>query len=186
MPEKNLRLLPRVAAALRAHGVSNFRFQITGSGSERPWLEQHLPKAVFTGVLTGRLLATAYANLDIFLFPSCTDTFGNVVQEALASGVPAVVRDAGGPRYIVREGISGLIAPDDDTFCEYAVILAHDAQRRRSMSGEARQQVENQTWDRVFGEVYDGYAWVRRSLGHVTERTSLECIHAARAKSPTT
>lgn len=158
MPEKNLRVLARVAAALGRSGITNFRFQISGAGSERPWLERNLPQAVFTGVLHGEFLAQAYANMDVFLFPSRTDTFGNVVQEALASGVPAVVMDTGGPRYIVREGASGFIASDDDTFCHLVVALARDAALRRRMAVQARRQVEGQTWDRVFTEVYDGYA----------------------------
>jgi len=164
MPEKNLRILPQVAAALRRHGIRNFRFQITGAGSERRWLEENLPNAMFTGVLTGECLATAYANSDVFLFPSRTDTFGNVVQEALASGVPAVVMDAGGPRYIVRDGASGLVARDDEAFCEYTALLALDAELRRSIGIEARRQVKGQSWDRVFAEVYDGYARVLQSI----------------------
>jgi len=158
MPEKNLRLLPRVEAALRAAGVPEVRFQITGSGSEREWLERNLPRATLTGVLKGEPLAQAYANMDIFAFPSCTDTFGNVVQEALASGVPAVVTDAGGPRFIVREGRSGFIAANDDEFCARIVLLAQNEQLRRDMGAAARRQVEAQSWDRVFEEVYDGYA----------------------------
>jgi glycosyltransferase involved in cell wall biosynthesis len=163
MPEKNLRMLREAAAVLRRHGIWNFRFQITGAGSERAWLEQNVPNAEFTGVLTGQSLAAAYANLDVFLFPSRTDTFGNVVQEALASGVPAIVMDAGGPRYIVRDGASGLVARDDEAFCEYAALLALDAELRRTMGAEARRQVEGQSWDRVFSEVYDGYASVLQS-----------------------
>jgi glycosyltransferase involved in cell wall biosynthesis len=158
MPEKNLHVLARVAAALGRSGITNFRFQISGAGSERPWLESNLPEALFTGVLRGEPLAQAYANLDIFLFPSRTDTFGNVVQEAMASGVPAVVMDAGGPRFIVREGASGFIASDDAAFCDRAVALARDAALRRGMAVQARRQVEGQSWDRVFTEVYDGYA----------------------------
>jgi glycosyltransferase involved in cell wall biosynthesis len=164
MPEKNLRILPQVAAVLHRHGIWNFRFQITGAGSERAWLEENVPNAVFTGVLTGQSLAAAYADLDIFLFPSRTDTFGNVVQEAFASGAPAIVMDAGGPRYIVRDGASGLVARDDDAFCEYAALLALDSELRRTMGMEARRQVEGQSWDRVFSEVYDGYARVLQSV----------------------
>jgi glycosyltransferase involved in cell wall biosynthesis len=158
MPEKNLRLLPRVAAALQAAGVNNFRFQITGSGSERKWLERSLPRAVLTGVLKGEALARAYADMDVFLFPSRTDTFGNVVQEALASGVPAVVMNAGGPRFIVRDGVSGFVASGDDDFCGATVALALGSALRRRMAVEARRQVEGQSWDRVFSEVYEGYA----------------------------
>jgi glycosyltransferase involved in cell wall biosynthesis len=158
MPEKNLRVLPQVAEGLEKSGVVNFRFQITGAGNERRWLQRNVPHARFTGALSGESLAQAYANLDIFLFPSRTDTFGNVVQEALASGVPAVVMDSGGPRFIVRDGISGFLARDEEAFCHHANVLARDGGLRRAMAVRARRQVEGQTWDRTFTEVYDGYA----------------------------
>jgi glycosyltransferase involved in cell wall biosynthesis len=64
----------------------------------------------------------------------------------------------GGPRFIVRDGASGFIASDDATFCQRAVTLARDARLRLRMGAEARRQVEGQSWDRVFTEVYDGYA----------------------------
>jgi len=158
MPEKNLRLLARVEAALRAAGFADARFQITGAGSERQWLERNLSRATFTGVLAGVGLARAYADMDIFAFPSRTDTFGNVVQEALASGVPAVVTDAGGPRFIVRDGETGFVASSDDEFCDCVVALARDQLLRRRMSFAALRQVEKQSWDWVFDEVYAGYA----------------------------
>ena len=158
MPEKNLRLLPAVAKALSEAGIERFRFQITGSGSERGWLERNLPNATFTGVLGGDALARAYADADVFLFPSRTDTFGNVVQEALACGVPAVVMNAGGPRFIVRHGVSGMAAASDADFCRCAVKLASDERLRREMGRAGRSQVEFQSWDRVFEEVYEGYA----------------------------
>jgi phosphatidylinositol alpha 1,6-mannosyltransferase len=158
MPEKNLRLLPRVADALRAKGVENFRFQITGAGTERDWLERNLARAEFTGVLSGEPLARAYANMDIFAFPSHTDTFGNVVQEALACGVPAVVTENGGPRFIVRHGVTGFVTASDGEFCGRIVQMAREESRRREMGRAARRQVEDQSWDRVFQEVYDAYA----------------------------
>jgi glycosyltransferase involved in cell wall biosynthesis len=158
MPEKNLRLLVNVAAALRDAGFERFRFQLTGSGSERAWLERNLPNADFTGVLTGEGLAAAFANADVFLFPSRTDTFGNVVQEALASAVPAVVMNEGGPRFIVRHGVSGLVANSDGEFCEGVVAMASNERLRREMGRAGRAQVEFQSWDRVFEEVYEGYA----------------------------
>jgi phosphatidylinositol alpha 1,6-mannosyltransferase len=160
MPEKNLRLLARVADALRTAGITDFRFQISGAGSEREWLERNVPNIEFTGVLTGDDLSTAYANLDVFVFPSRTDTFGNVVQEALASGVPAVVSDAGGPRFIVSHGINGLVAATDEEFCAWVVALARDEILRRKMGGAARRSMLQKSWDRVFEEVYDGYASV--------------------------
>lgn len=160
MPEKNVRLLPRVADALTAAGFSGFRFQITGAGSEREWLESNLPQAEFTGVLVGEPLARAYANMDVFVFPSQTDTFGNVVQEALASGVPAVVTDAGGPHFIVSHGATGLVAGSDEEFCAWVVALARDEALRRKMGSVARRSMILKSWDRVFEEVYEGYASV--------------------------
>jgi glycosyltransferase involved in cell wall biosynthesis len=158
MPEKNVALLTRVETGLREAGLAKVRFQITGTGSERPWLERNLDNAVFTGVLSGVELARAYANLDIFAFPSKTDTFGNVVQEALASGVPAVVTDAGGPRFIVRHGETGFVAADDEEFCARVVELARRQDLRREMAAAARRQMESLSWDGVFAEVYRGYA----------------------------
>ncbi len=70
----------------------HYRFVIVGEGSERAWLAEHMQQAELPGVLRGNALSRAYANLDLFVFPSHTDAFGNVVQEALASGVPAVAR----------------------------------------------------------------------------------------------
>ena len=158
MPEKNVRLLEGVAGSLCRAGFPDARIQITGSGSEHQWLARNLPNAVFTGVLHGEDLAQAYADMDIFAFPSRTDTFGNVVQEALASGVPAVVTDSGGPRFIVRDGETGLVASSDREFCECVAALAGSEPLRRRMGAAARRQVEKQSWDRVFEEVYEGYA----------------------------
>lgn len=95
--EKNVFLLTRIRTELIARGITNFRFLIVGHGKEEGPLRQQLPNAEFTGVLRGNDLARAYANMDLFVFPSHTDTFGNVVLEALASGVPAVVTPDGAP-----------------------------------------------------------------------------------------
>jgi len=157
MPEKNLRLLPRVEQALSAAGLGQARFVLTGEGSEREWLSRNLRGAEFTGVLKGEPLARAYADMDIFAFPSRTDTFGNVVQEAMASGVVPVVTNAGGPRFIVRDGVTGIVAADDEQFCASVVRLATDLRERRQMAEAARQQVEASSWDRVFEEVYLAY-----------------------------
>ena len=83
--EKNVGLLPSLEAALIAAGHHDVRFLIVGEGRERRGLEHQMTTAEFTGVLHGEALAEAYANMDSLVFPSETDTFGNVVQEALAS-----------------------------------------------------------------------------------------------------
>jgi phosphatidylinositol alpha 1,6-mannosyltransferase len=98
--EKNVALLVAIEQELRRQGTGNFHFLVVGHGGEEAWLRQRLERAEFTGVLRGADLSRAYANMDAFVFPSHTDTFGNVVLEALASGVPAIVTPDGGPARI--------------------------------------------------------------------------------------
>src|SRR6202044_3703622 len=112
-----------VQQQLTRQGVRNFRFLIVGQGAEERWLREHLPGVELPGVLRGPSLSRAYANMDLFVFPSHTDTFGNVVLEALASGVPAVVTPDGGPRYIVQDGGTGSIATDDGFSAAVAKLI---------------------------------------------------------------
>ena len=154
--EKNVFLLARIRTELIERGISNFRFLIIGHGKEEGWLRQHLPNAEFTGVLRGAELARAYANMDLFVFPSHTDTFGNVVLEALASGVPAMVTPDGGPRYIVRDGETGSIATDDEFSGAVAAVILDPALHAR-MRAAARAYAMSASWDSVFEGVYNTY-----------------------------
>jgi len=88
-------------------GVTGYRFLVVGEGADRVWLRASLRNAELPGVLCGEELARAYASMDVFVFPSTTDTFGNVVLEAMASGVPPVVTDRGGPQFLVDQGTTG-------------------------------------------------------------------------------
>ncbi len=155
--EKNLGFLVELERALLAVGTTNYRFVVVGDGSERAWLERNLLRAEFTGVLKGDDLARAYANLDLFVFPSHTDAFGNVIQEALASGVPAIVTATGGPKFLVRSGISGFVAEDDRDFVGRVLELMSKRDLLAKMSLAARQSVLTASWDKVFEEVYDSY-----------------------------
>jgi glycosyltransferase involved in cell wall biosynthesis len=162
--EKNVALLARVRTELMEKNITNFRFLIIGHGKEEGWLRQHLPNAEFTGVLRGKDLARAYANMDLFVFPSHTDTFGNVVLEALASGVPAVVTPDGGPRYIVKDGETGCIATDDG-FSSAIAKLILDPELHAQMSRAARVYAQSASWDSVFEGVYSTYDEVLASHG---------------------
>jgi phosphatidylinositol alpha 1,6-mannosyltransferase len=162
--EKNVFLLTRIRTELMARGITNFRFLIVGHGKEEGPLRQQLPNADFTGVLRGNDLARAYANMDLFVFPSHTDTFGNVVLEALASGVPAVVTPDGGPRYIVKDGETGLIATDDG-FSEAVARLMLDRPLHAQMRSAARLYALSASWDAVFEGVYSTYDEVLASHG---------------------
>jgi phosphatidylinositol alpha 1,6-mannosyltransferase len=155
--EKNLRLLPGIERALLAAGHTNVRFLIVGDGRERSWLEGQLQHADFTGVLGGDALARAYANMDLLVFPSETDTFGNVVLEALASGTPAVVSRHGGPKFIVRPGVSWLVASDERDFIDATRSLVGDRARHHDMRKAARRHALEASWDRVLDEVVLAY-----------------------------
>ena len=105
--EKNVALLAKVQQELERMGVTNFHFLFVGHGNEENWLRERLPRAEFTGVLRGGELSEAYANMDLFVFPSHTDTFGNVVLEALASGVPAIADQLGADEELLISRHSG-------------------------------------------------------------------------------
>src|ERR1700758_3733176 len=162
--EKNVALLAQVQKELTARGFTNFRFLIVGHGAEEAWLREHLPGAEFAGVLRGEALSRAYANMDLFVFPSHTDTFGNVVLEALASGVPAIVTPDGGPRYIVKDGETGCIATDDGFSAAVARVIL-DPVLHAQMRSAAQLYAQSASWGAVFGGVYSTYDEVLASHG---------------------
>jgi glycosyltransferase involved in cell wall biosynthesis len=172
-PEKNVRFLREVSLALSKAGIDRFRIEIVGEGHERTWLDQNVPNVEFRGMLFRDDLARAYANFDIFAFPSHTDTFGNVALEALASGVPAVVTSSGGPKYIVQDGVTGFVAADDASFLEHVVALAKDADLRDRMGARAREYALCRHWSRIFDQVYEAYEYCLRSHGPSTVRRPL-------------
>jgi phosphatidylinositol alpha 1,6-mannosyltransferase len=162
--EKNVSQLAQVQKDLAARGFTNFRFLIVGHGAEEPWLREHLPGAEFPGVLRGEALSCAYANMDLFVFPSHTDTFGNVVLEALASGVPAIVTPDGGPPSIVRDGETGFVVRDAD-FASAAARIMSNPSLHANMRHAAREDGLNASWDSVFEAVYDGYRTILEPSG---------------------
>jgi phosphatidylinositol alpha 1,6-mannosyltransferase len=166
--EKNVALLAQIQQQLDESG-ERFHFLMVGHGGEEAWLRERLHRAEFTGVLRGEALARAYANMDLFVFPSHTDTFGNVVLEALASGVPAIVTPDGGPCTIVRDGETGCVARDDQFASAISAILANSAGHQR-MRQAARAYAANASWDSVFEGVYAAYEELKlvvRRNGHV-------------------
>ncbi|GIU81331.1 MAG: glycosyltransferase family 1 protein [Acidobacteria bacterium] len=156
-PEKNLRILVKIEEKLIQSGANNFRFVIVGEGSEREWLEKNLKTAELTGFLEGEALANSYANMDVFLFPSETDAFGNVVQEANASGIPAVVMDKGGPKFLIKHGENGFIARNEEEFVDFSLKLFEDRKELQKMKEKARENVIQKNWDSIFESVYEAY-----------------------------
>jgi glycosyltransferase involved in cell wall biosynthesis len=129
-----------------------------GEGSESNWLRQHVPNAIFTGVLRGEELARAYADMDVFAFPSSTDTFGNVILESLASSVPCVVTDGGGPKFLVQHDVTGHVASSPADFIDGIASLMTNPARLASMQTAARAYALRQSWDSVFEDVFRAYA----------------------------
>lgn len=154
--EKNIALLARIHAELEALGIDTVEFFIVGQGGDEDALRRDLPHAHFAGVLRGEELAAAYADMDLLLFPSHTDTFGNVVLEALASGVPAVVTPDGGPKYIVQDGTTGFVVPDDG-FAAAVAALILDRDRLQQFRRTSRDYALTCSWDAVFDKVYAAY-----------------------------
>lgn len=158
-PEKNVRFLADLENGLIAAGVNDFRFVIVGTGSELAWLKRNMRRAEFTGVLKGEALSRAYADLDLFIFPSRTDTFGNVVLESQASGLPAIVSSQGGPKFIIRDGVSGYVAKEEKDFIAATLTLISQADKLRQMRESARQLACAASWDKIFEHLYQVYAF---------------------------
>lgn len=140
-PEKNLDLVVRAFDAIRA-ARAGARMIWVGDGPALPALRQAHPHHVFCGVQRGEALARHFASGDVFVFPSETETFGNVTLEAMASGVPPIAYDYGAAHEYLHDGIDGrsVLLGDADAFVAAAVAVATDDVLRRRMgrSGRAR------------------------------------------------
>jgi glycosyltransferase involved in cell wall biosynthesis len=152
--EKNVRIFPELERTLLSGGEHNFNFLIVGDGGQQKWLQKHLQNAEIPGVLRGPELASAYSKMDVFVFPSRTDTFGLVILEAMASGVPVVLAPEVGARVGIQNGVSGLLTED---FATGVQRLMHNAALRESMGCEARKFADNHSWEVVFEELYATY-----------------------------
>jgi phosphatidylinositol alpha 1,6-mannosyltransferase len=138
-------------------GHRDFRIVVVGEGRQENWLRNNLRQAEFTGVLADGALSRAFADMDILAFPSETDTFGLVVLEALASGVPAVVTASGGPKYIVQHGYTGYVANNLDEFSAFRAKLLTQPELLTAMRAAARRQALATSWDRMFEGMYEAY-----------------------------
>ncbi len=135
------------------------RLVIVGDGPSRAGLERALPDAVFTGHLTGSELAQAMAGFDVFVHPGESETFGQTIQEALASGVPVVATGVGGPVDLVRSSIDGwLYRPGDLSDLRARVSdLVGDPSKRAAFARAARESVRSRTWESVGDQLLAHY-----------------------------
>ncbi|MEF8717089.1 MAG: glycosyltransferase family 1 protein [Candidatus Accumulibacter necessarius] len=156
--EKNLTALTEAFTAIRAR-QPKARLLLVGDGPERKALGARLPDAIFAGMRRGEDLAAHYASSDIFLFPSLTETFGNVTLEAMASGLPLAAFDYAAAAQHVRHGTNGLLAPYGQT-AEFAAMASELASRHeedpenfRNMGRSARRTAESLDWGCVVQEM---------------------------------
>ncbi len=141
-PEKNLDLLVQTLESMRAI-QPGLKCVLVGDGPERKSLEERHPEIVFAGMRTGEDLAIHYASADIFIFPSLTETFGNVVVEAMASGLAVIAFDYAAASQHVRHGDNGLLAHvgNRSEFVRLAVDLVNDMPMISDLGARARQSV---------------------------------------------
>ena len=163
------RLAPekQVARLAALNGVDGVRVVVVGNGPAEPLLRKELPNAAFLGFRAGVDLATAYASLDVFVHTGPHETFCQAVQEALASGLPVLAPNAGGPRDLVRPGRTGYLLSDDPAELRAAVERLRDPSRRQKFGLAARSSVLGRTWPAICAELVDHYLAVS---GHPAQR----------------
>ena len=156
--EKNLDRLAQVFLKL-IQTDRNVHLVLVGDGPYRNEMKQALRNApcTFTGYLEGEELSAAYASADLFVFPSTTDTFGNVVLEAQASGLPVIVTDQGGPCENLIPDKTGLVVPGGDDPALLAALreLSREGDRRRTMGRAARAYMEDRSFENAFSRSWE-------------------------------
>jgi len=151
--EKNVRAFADLERRLLAAG-KDFEILMVGDGGESHWLKKNLRRVQLPGTLRGAELAAAFASMDVFVFPSQTDTFGLVVLEAMASGVPVAVSPETGARIGFRKGVHGFCNGD---YANNVLALMKDPKLRRKMGAEARFFACSHSWRSVFEQLYETY-----------------------------
>lgn len=156
--EKDLRTLAIVYNLLRER-KNNFSMVVAGDGPARQKLESLMLGAKFLRHVDGPELSKVYASSDIFLFPSSTETFGNVTIEAMASGLVPVAADAGGSKSLVKEGENGFLAKSNDVedFYKKVYLLLNNQELREKMRNVGLDFVKNYTWQKVFNDFLQRY-----------------------------
>lgn len=167
-PEKNLPLVLKAFEAIHAQRP-DARLVLVGDGPLRPALQTQRPEHHFAGMRTGEALAAHYASADLFLFPSLSETFGNVTLEAMASGLCVVAFDYAAAAEVMTHGIDGLVAPPDapDAFIRQATEIASDTPRLATLARAARRRSESLDWERI----NDAFA---AALSRVVEQAALD------------
>lgn len=166
-PEKHVERLTTLASD------DSVQLVIVGDGVDRNKLRSAMPTAVFTGALYGDELAAAYASMDVFVHPGEHETFCQVVQEALASGLPVIAPDAGGPRDLVAPCRTGLLLPVNEFQVRLPAAVAHLIQERPRYAPAARRSVLGRSWPVICDELLGHYLAVQSPYARTAARMSL-------------
>jgi len=156
--EKDLDDLIEANLILKAWGY-DFKQVFVGNGPMREELGKHLPDAFFAGYQHGQDLAAWYASSDLFVFPSTTETFGNVILEAFASCLPVIGVDRGGQTDLIREAVNGSITPahDPEAFAGRIAELLDDPEKRKILGQNARETAGSYSWRRINETLIQSY-----------------------------
>jgi glycosyltransferase involved in cell wall biosynthesis len=179
--EKNLADLAGAVHWLRQKGYK-FKVAFAGDGPYRAVMEKHLPQDHFFGFIQGPKLSKLYASSDLFTFPSTTETFGNVVLEAFASGIPVVGARKGGVADVVQHRVNGFLAKPNDPidFAQKVKFLLDHPTTMRQYQKAALQTAAKYDWPTINGKLIDHYEFlIKKYKG----KTPLQALTPAPAKS---
>lgn len=154
--EKNLETLIGIYNLARERGLK-YNFIIAGDGVARKELERRMPFAFFLKHTKHEVLSRIYASSDYFIFPSVTETYGNVVAEAMASGLPCIVADGGGVKSFVKQGVNGFLCKpnDPEDYLRMIEILSHQPELRKNITERAYKDIMNLEWDVLAARYFD-------------------------------
>jgi len=151
--EKNIDLLVQIFK-----NYNKAELWMVGDGPYKQGLKAQLPNAKFFGYLKGKKLSEVYANADFFVFPSITDTFGNVILEAQASGIPAIVTEFGGPKELIDNKKTGLIVKANNKDFKKAVnYMVNNPEKTKKMGKNALREAKEKSWDKAFDKLFKIY-----------------------------
>ncbi|MBS4189936.1 glycosyltransferase family 1 protein [Bacillus sp. FJAT-49705] len=169
-PEKDVKTLLEVVKLIPDEVNENIQWVIVGDGPLKEQLQNSAPKNMsFVGFLKGKALAEVYSASDLFVFPSPTETFGNVVLESLASGTPVIGANSGGVKSIIQDGVTGRLCQPGDAqeFATAVLDLLNNESLRKQMSSAGRNYALTQKWEQIFEQLLLAYSGV---IGELEEQ----------------
>jgi len=173
--EKDVEILLQAHSILKKRNV-NYQLVLVGGGPYKHKIETSMPDIILQGHLEGEALSRAYASADLFVFPSTTESFGNVIQEAAASGLPSIGAAEGGVKDLISDGETGFLARprDAEDFANKMEKVLLNTRLRNSMATEALKTIANKSWDNINRGLIDDYKKVIAEYNRKSENRKRE------------